>query len=207
MFVDFDGWWHSAGRQRASLEQVRTKWLSFFFFFFFLLALHKHTMVTHRFTMTITPAQRNHGNIELINSRTEELLVPIVHAASLYVRVKLTLSLQRFVSDVLGYINLLTSYGLPLCPYPTITNPSLVHGCVRACVCVPARVDIFPAFPRERRQRQSEKYSHVLSGDLRSAMFAPLFPFSFNTSSKKKFSPFSTPFAFFFSFLVSYCVR
>lgn len=67
--------------------------------------------------MTITSAQRNHGNIELINCRTEELLVHIVHAASLYVHVKLTLGLQRFVYDVLGYINLLVSY----CP-PTLSH-------------------------------------------------------------------------------------
>lgn len=111
----------------------------------------------------------NHGNVELINSRTEELLACRA-SRCLSVRACMRSSrwpgLLRFVSDVLGYINLLASYAL----YPTITNPSLVHARVCVCVCV----DIFPAFPRERRQRKSEKYSHVLSGDVRPAMFAPL---------------------------------
>lgn len=80
-------------------------------------------------------------------------------------------------------------------PYPTVTNLGLVHVIASVCVCVFLRVsvDIFPALPRERRL--SEKYSHVLSGELSSAMFAPLFPFSL-TLLLKKISPFCAPFAF-----------
>lgn len=112
---------------------LMTKWLSFFFFF----PPPPHctnTVVTHRFTMTITSARRNHGNIELINSRIEELLVHVVHAAFLCMCMKRTRGLQRFVSDVLGYINLLASYS-PLHSYPTITNSSLAHGGVHVCSC------------------------------------------------------------------------
>lgn len=160
-----------------------TKWL-----FFFFSRCTNTPRSHHRFTMTITSAQRNHGNIELINCRTEELLVRGVHAASLCVRVKLTLGLQRFVCDVLGYINLLVSYGPPA-PYPTITNPSLVHGCVRACECVcvflRASVDIFPAFPRERRQRKSEKVFPRSLWRSQICHVCSTFSFFFNTSSKK----------------------
>lgn len=84
--------------------------------------------------MTITSAPRNHGNIELINSRIEELLVHVVHAAFLFMRMKLAQGLQRFVSDVLGYINLLASYS-PLPPIPPSPIPSPVHGCVHVCSC------------------------------------------------------------------------
>lgn len=111
---------------------LMTKRLSFFFFF---LSPHcTNTTVTHRFTMTITSAPRNHGNIELINSRIEELLVHVVHAAFLFMRMKLAQGLQRFVSDVLGYINLLASYS-PLPPIPPSPIPSPVHGCVHVCSC------------------------------------------------------------------------
>lgn len=84
--------------------------------------------------MTITSAPRNHGNIELINSRIEELLVHVVHAAFLFMRMKLAQGLMRFVSDVLGYINLLASYS-PLPPIPPSPIPSPVHGCVHVCSC------------------------------------------------------------------------
>lgn len=104
------------------------------FFFFFLSPHCTNTTVMHRFTMTITSAPRNHGNIELINSRIEELLVHVVHAAFLFMRMKLAQGLQRFVSDVLGYINLLASYS-PLPPIPPSPIPSPVHGCVHVCSC------------------------------------------------------------------------
>lgn len=142
-------------------------------------------MATHRFTMTITSSPRNHGNTELINSGTEEPLVHVVHAAFLCVHMNLTQGLSRFVCDVLGYINHPASYSPPD-PYPTIINPSLI-GCslgARACVSV----DIFPAFPREWRRRKNEKYSHVLSGELKSAMFAPLFAFSSTLLQKRNSS-------------------
>lgn len=136
--------------------------------------------------MTITSAHRNHGNTELINSRTEELLVRAVHAAFLSVRVNLTLGLQRFVCDVLGYINLPASFSPPSLSHH-YKSQSCARVCwvyVRECALLRLSVDIFPAFPRERRQGKSEKYSHVLSGDLSSAMFAPLFAFSLTLLQK-----------------------
>lgn len=163
----------------------------------FFLALLKQTMVTHRFTMTIPKAQRNHGNIELINSRTEELLVH----TSLCMRVKLTLGLQRFVSDVLGFMNLLASYS-PHALIPPWEIPVLCMGvCVHVSVCVPPNVcwhfHCIP--PREETEEERKVFPHSL---WRSQIchVCSTFSFLFNTSSKM-FFPFSAPVAFSSSYL------
>lgn len=111
---------------------LMTKWLPF---------LCPPPRCTHRFTMTITSAQRNHGNIELINSRREELLVQIVHAAFSCMKLAEE-DLWSFVSDVLGSHEPSDFPCLPRHPY--------------ACVCVCTSVDIFLPFPRERTQRESK---------------------------------------------------
>lgn len=101
--------------------------------------------------MTITSARRNHGNIELINSRTEELLVHTAHAAVfVYAHEDLEFHLGLDKPSDFQFPP------LPPLAISTITNPSLVRAVFMCRTHVP--VDIFPrilsreeepgAFPR-----------------------------------------------------------
>ncbi len=165
----------------------------------FCVALHKHSAVTRRFTMTVTSVQRNHGNIELINSRTEELLGCIVHAASLCVRVKLTLVLQRFVSDVLGYINPLASYGPP-----PISHHYKSQSCACECVCVCSCACLLTFSLHSPERGDGGRVKSIPTFSLEISDLPCLLHFSL---LQKLFSPFSTPFCCFFFFRASYCVR